>query len=288
MATFRYDPYLWIHLAGAATVPLWLALGGLGLAVGSPRWPILELGLIIILGVLPILLMQLRRPFYIFSLVALALKPSGLTDDQRRILTLFQRWQVRLGAWVVPIPLVWLLLQLYPQAVVMSDITPFAEWGRWGGLAVAGGSFWMANLFLQVPVSVLAVLATDDRTFAATMPYPTSQVSQGFTQAGLALNHLLPTILPPTGTGPGEGTEHNVGSDGNTHPPGPDTSHLTAAPDPSSVQPEHPLIPAAYLDIPYPDIPSPPLTALPPVELGTVRISDQIPQGTVDDDQRRH
>ena len=38
-----------------------------GLAVGNPTWPGLELGFIVAVGVLPVLVMQLRRPFYIFS-----------------------------------------------------------------------------------------------------------------------------------------------------------------------------------------------------------------------------
>lgn len=178
-------------------MPLWLALCGLGLAVGTPTFPGVEQGAIILLGVLPIALMQLLRPFCIFSLMALALKPSSLTTTQRQTLSLFRRWQVRWWAVVVPVPLIWLLLQLYPQAIVMSDLTPFVAWGRLGGVAVAGGSFFMANLFLQVPISVLAVLATGDRTFASANPYPFDRVSQDFTQVGLPLKQLLPMVLPP-------------------------------------------------------------------------------------------
>lgn len=202
MATFRYDPYLWVHLAGIATVPLWLALCGLGLAAGMPTFPGVEQGAIITLGVIPVVLMQLLRPFCIFSLMALALKPSSLTIAQRQMLSLFRRWRVRLWAVVVPVPLVWLLLQLYPQAIVMSDLTPFAEWGRFGGVAIAGASFLMANLFLQVPISTLAVMATGDRTFASTSPYPIDRVGQDFTQIGLPLNQILPTVLPPVAVAP--------------------------------------------------------------------------------------
>ena len=67
MKPWRCDPYLWVHLAGLATVPLWIGLCLLGLAVGNPTWPGLELGFIVAVGVLPVLVMQLRRPFYIFS-----------------------------------------------------------------------------------------------------------------------------------------------------------------------------------------------------------------------------
>lgn len=199
MATHRYDPYLWVHLAGIATVPLWLAICGLGLAVGSPQWPGVELALLTLLGVSPVLWMQLGRPFYIFSLLVLTLKPTALSDDQRRLLTLFQQWWVRGLAVTAPVPLVWLLWEIYPRAVVASDITPFAPWGRLGGLAVATGSFAMANLFLQVPVSVLAVMATSDKRFKRTTPYSLEAIKTHFTQVGIPLNRLLPEVLPPDG-----------------------------------------------------------------------------------------
>lgn len=202
MATHRYDPYLWVHLAGIATVPLWLAISMLGLAVGSPQWPGLELALLAGLGVLPALWMQLGRPFYIFSLLALTLKPTALSDDQRRMLTLFQQWWVRSLAVVSPVLLVWLLWEIYPRAVVASDITPFASLGHFGGLAVAAGSFAMANLFFQVPISVLAVMATSDKRFKRTVPYPLDEVNANFTQVGIPLNRLLPEVLPPDGVVP--------------------------------------------------------------------------------------
>ncbi|HIK45322.1 MAG TPA: low-complexity tail membrane protein [Leptolyngbyaceae cyanobacterium M65_K2018_010] len=197
MAPFRYDPYLWIHLAGVATVPLWLAICGLGLAVGSPQWPELELSMILALGVLPVVGMQLRRPFCIFSLLLLTLKPEALTEDQRRLLTLFRQGWIRLVAVVAPLPLVWVLLQLYPVALVAADMTPFGAWGRWGGLAMAAVSFLMANLFWQVPVSVLLVMATSEQRFQATLPYAVALIPTSFTQVGLPLPRLLPTVLPP-------------------------------------------------------------------------------------------
>jgi len=204
MAPYRYDPYLWVHLAGLATVPLWLAICTLGLAVGSPQWPSLEFAFLILVGVSPALVMQLGKPFYIFSLLALTLKPTALSDDRRRLLTLFQQRWVRSLAMVAPVPLVWLLWEIYPRAIVASDITPFAPWGRLGGLAVAAGSVAMANLFLQVPISVLAVMATSEKRFRRTSPYPLDQIQTRFTRTGLALRRILPEILPPEGALPSE------------------------------------------------------------------------------------
>ncbi len=198
MKPWRCDPYLWVHLAGLATVPLWIDLCLLGLAVGSPTLPGLELGFIVTLGALPLLVMQLWRPFYIFSLPGLALRPTALHDDQRRLLTQFRRWRVRLGALLVPIPLVWVLITLYPRAFLARDITPFGDWGRLGGLAIAALGFFMANLFLQIPVAVLQVLATPDRRMQSVVPYPADRVAADFSWLGLPMGKILPAIAPPT------------------------------------------------------------------------------------------
>ncbi|MGB3203091.1 MAG: low-complexity tail membrane protein [Nodosilinea sp.] len=196
MAPWRCDPYLWVHLAGLATVPLWIDLCLMGLAVGTPTLPGLELGVMVLLGVLPVLVMQLRRPFYIFSLPGIALRPTALSDDQRRLLNQFRQWRVRLGALLVPVPLVWLLVKLYPLAFLAHDITPFSDWGRLSGLAIALVSFCLANLFLQVPVAALQVLTTPDRHMAAVLPYPTEAVAANFSWLGLSVSKLLPSLAP--------------------------------------------------------------------------------------------
>lgn len=196
MAPWRYDPYLWVHLAGLATVPLWIDLCLLGLAVGNPTLPALELGVIVGLGVLPVLVMQLCRPFYIYSLPGIALRPAALSPDQRRQLSQFRQWRVRLGALLVPVPLLWVLVKLYPLAFLARDITPFDGWGRLGGIAIAAVSFCLANLFLQVPVAVLQVLATPDRRMAAVLPYPTEAIAANFSWLGLSVGKLLPSLVP--------------------------------------------------------------------------------------------
>lgn len=194
MAPWRCDPYLWVHLAGLATVPLWIDLCLLGLAVGNPTLPELELGVIVALGVLPVLVMQLRQPFYIFSLPGLALKPGKLHDDQRRLLSQFRRWRVRLGALLVPVPLVWVLLKLYPLAFLARDLTPFSDWGRLGGVAIAALSFLMANLFSQIPIAVLQVLATPDPVMAKVSPCAAENIAADFTWIGLTVGKILPDL----------------------------------------------------------------------------------------------
>jgi hypothetical protein len=194
MATWRKDPYLWVHLAGLATVPLWLDLCLLGLAMGNPSYPVLELALLGLLGVLPVLGMQLLRPFYIFAVLGVALRPRALSDDQRRLLSQFRHWRVRLGVLLVPLPLAWGLLKLYPLAFLARDLIPF-DGGRSLGLAIALGSFALANLFLQVPVAVIQVLLTSDRAMARVSPYPLESVATDFMVLGLPVGRLLPAIV---------------------------------------------------------------------------------------------
>jgi hypothetical protein len=91
MKAFWSDPYMWIHLAGIAAVPFWLFICGLGLAAGDPILPIgLEVFLVAILGIVPIALMQWQRPFCIYSLLFVGLRPAAMTIDQRRMLSLFK------------------------------------------------------------------------------------------------------------------------------------------------------------------------------------------------------
>ena len=91
MRSFWSDPYLWIHLAGVAALPIFLEVCFLGLAVGDPVLPLgLELLLVAAVGIAPVVWMQWQRPFYIFSLMAIALKPEQLTVDRRKLLRLFK------------------------------------------------------------------------------------------------------------------------------------------------------------------------------------------------------
>ncbi len=171
----------------------------LGLAVENPALPGLELVVITVLGGLPVLVMQLRQPFYIFSLPGLALRPADLQDDQRRLLTQFRRWRVRLGALLLP--LVWVLVKLHPLAFLAREITPFGDWGRLGGLAIAVLGCFLANLFLQVSVAVLQVLATSDRRMQTVVPYPVDTIAADFTWFGLVVGKILPILsLPTSGT----------------------------------------------------------------------------------------
>lgn len=198
MRAFWSDPYLWIHAAGLAGVPVCLLLCLLGLAVGDPLLPAwLELGLIAIVGIVPIAWMQLQKPFYIFSLLAVALKPEKLTDDQRRILVLLKTRPSLAGVVAGAVVLLLLLRKLYDVAPIAADLTPLPPSWRPLGLLVAAIAFLFSNLFLQVPLSVIQVLLASDAEFAATAPYALENIAQSFSVFGLQVNQIVPPLAAP-------------------------------------------------------------------------------------------
>jgi hypothetical protein len=199
MRSFWSDPFLWIHLAGLATVPIWLELCLLGLAVGDPVLPVwLELLLVGVAGIAPIVWMQWQRPFNIFSLLAVALKPERLTEEQRQLLTRFTVPRNRFLAIAVSVVLAIVLQKLYFISPIAASITPFTFAGRLGGLVMAAIALLGANLFTQVPVAVASVLLTSEATFAATLPFAIEQIPQRFTAIGLPVNQILPAIMAET------------------------------------------------------------------------------------------
>lgn len=193
MRSFWTEPFLWIHLAGLAALPLCLELVWLGLAVGDPILPVgLEFLLVAAVGIVPVLWMQLTRPFDIFSLLVLAMKPEQLTEQQRRILSLFKTKTNPLLTIVGAVLMLWVLWQIYRVAPVAAAIAPLAPGWRLAGLLWASLAFLASNLFLQVPLSVAQVLLTSESAFANTEPYPVEKTPQDFTIPGVRVNQILP------------------------------------------------------------------------------------------------
>ena len=194
------DPYLWIHLAGLATVPLWLDIGLAGLAVGdpvvAPGVELLTLGLV---GTLPILWMQLQRPFYIFSVPGLALRPDQLSVERRRLLSLQRTLLSRLLVICSAIALLLGLYWLYQLAPIAADMTPFAAKSRPTGWAIAAIAFLCANLFVQVPATVIPLLLTSPTTRQTTEPFESTAILEKFMVIGLRLERILPDLLPAEG-----------------------------------------------------------------------------------------
>ena len=186
------EPFLWIHLAGLAVVPLLLLLCWLCLAVGDPQLPVwVEFLLVAGIGIAPILWMQLIRPFYIFSILVLAVKPNQLTEDQQRLLSLFKtpihQWLASFGA-ILMLAVLWQIYQVAPMATIVG----FPLTSRSLGLLLAGLAFLASNLFLQVPLSVLLVLLTNETKLAVTEPFPVVRIFQDFTVPGWLVNQILP------------------------------------------------------------------------------------------------
>jgi hypothetical protein len=190
---FWVDPYLWVHGAGLAMVPLTLLLCLWGLAGSDPVLPSgLEGMLVALAGIIPIGWMQLQRPFYIYSLPGLAIAPDRLIESQRRILTLFRTRRNPAVTGLAGGALGLVLWQLYPIAAEVSGAVPGH---RWLGLMIAALGFLLANLFLQVPLSVLGVMWATDAEVAKTVPYPIESIKSDFSVYGISRPQILPERL---------------------------------------------------------------------------------------------
>jgi fucose 4-O-acetylase-like acetyltransferase len=201
MRSYWTEPFLWIHLAGIAALPLALELVWLGLAVGDPILPVwLELVLVIAIGTVPVLWMQLTRPFDIFSILVLAVKPEQLTTQQLRLLRLFKTKTNQVVAVGAAFFMVWVLWTIYRDAPVAAAVAPLGSGWRIAGLLWAGVAFLISNLFLQVPLSVAQVLLTSESEFSATEPYRVEKVPQDFTLPGVRVNQILPFSISESAT----------------------------------------------------------------------------------------
>lgn len=193
MRSFWNEPFLWIHFAGLAALPLSLEFVWLGLSVGDPMLPVwLEVLLVAAVGIVPVVWMQLTRPFDIFSILILALKPDKLTVEQRRLLNLFKTKTNKLLTIAAAVFMVWVLWQIYKMAPVATAVAPLSSGWHLAGLFGAAVVFLVSNLFLQVPLSVAQVLLTSEAEFAATEPYSLEKIPQDFTIPGIKVNQILP------------------------------------------------------------------------------------------------
>ena len=196
MRSFWSEPFLWIHLAGVAALPIFLGLCLLGLAVGAPLLPVwLEVFLVGAAGIGPVLWMQWFRPFYIFSILVVAVKPQNLSNAQQRILLGFKSRLNQGLALFVAIVLALILWQLYRFAPLAAGVTLFPPQWRLAGLLLAAFAFLASNLFLQVPASVIAVLLMPESEFAATKPDVLEKIGQDFTIAGWQVDRILPAFV---------------------------------------------------------------------------------------------
>jgi hypothetical protein len=192
MSSFKSEPFLWVHLAGIVTFPIFLVIAWFGLSV-SDRLPSLWLEILIMvaIGIVPVLLMQWSRPFEVFSLLILAMKPEKITCQQRQILTLFKTSKQRILSVTTSIVMVGILYGLYQLPPLTIIEIPLLTQFRFVGMLIAFVAFAGANLFLQVPISVLGVLSINEQLFAAIEPYPTEKILQDFTVAGFRVDKII-------------------------------------------------------------------------------------------------
>jgi len=151
-----------------------------------------EISLIAVIGIAPILGMQLVRPFNIFCILVVALKPEQLSVEQRKILSLFKRPLEKVLAIIAPLFLLWVLWQIYSLSPIAASVADSLPLSRSVALLFAGVAFLLSNLFFQIPLSVLGVLFTSESGFAATVPYPVEKIRPDFTIAGFQVDKILP------------------------------------------------------------------------------------------------
>jgi hypothetical protein len=191
----QQNRYLWVHFAALAAVPLLLDICLAGLASAGPAFDYpaagsLQFWAIALLGIVPTLWMQLAKPFYLFSLPPLALKPAELSDDQRRCLQLLKSLQVKIIAGVTAVFALWLLGQIYARSPQVTPLMPPTA-----GLISAAVAFFLACVILQISVSAGRSLFVGPETLKRVVPVEVSAIASQFLILGLRVNKILPAEI---------------------------------------------------------------------------------------------
>ncbi len=198
MQKLRAEPFLWIHIAGIVVFPLWMALTVIGLATGDPILPVwLEQLLVLAIGTGLVARMQIRRPFYLFSVLVVSLPPAQLSPQRCRILSSFQTRTYRLVPLLVILVMILLGEWLYDIAPLFHRLSFLPE-SRWIGLGVAILGFWGANLFIQIPAAAAWVLSSDQHQLDQYSPVDPESVEDQFTVVGKRWSNLLSRWEPET------------------------------------------------------------------------------------------
>lgn len=188
MIELQQNRYLWVHFAGLAFVPLLLDISLAGFASAEPALPYGgQFWIIALLCISPALAMQWFKPFYVFSLPPSALKPSVLSEDQRRCLTIFKSWQIKALAIATAILSVWLLAQIYAMSPQVAPLfIPSA------GLLVGASAFFVASTFMQISVSAGRALLIGPSALKRVDEVEENAIARDFLILGIRVNKLLP------------------------------------------------------------------------------------------------
>ncbi len=199
MTSLRRDPYLWLYLAGLATLPLWLDGCLAGLAVGDPVLPpVFEMAGTALLGSGLALWLQWQRPWYVFSLGLVSLRPDRLSPARLKVLALQRSLWSRLLSVLATVGLIGVLAWLYPLAPIAAPSTPFMGQSRAVGWLVSTIAFLGANLCLQWALSVIPALWVPARVWQQVTPYEVDLILQDFVVPGLRLTQILPDLVEPS------------------------------------------------------------------------------------------
>lgn len=189
----KRDPYLWVHLAGLAALPLCAELCLLGLAAGDPLlpggWDWLLVGL---LGTAPIVAMQWLRPFYPFSVLLVSLRADRLNETQQRILQRWAGWETKAIALIASLLVLWALQRLDQLSPLAAEIAPLDQ--RAIGLLVVWLGALLGSLLLTVALVSLWVLLTPQTAFSAIEPFPVGNVPGSFLRLSIRLTKVLPDL----------------------------------------------------------------------------------------------
>ncbi|MFK8184304.1 MAG: low-complexity tail membrane protein [Phormidesmis sp.] len=263
MVQLQQNRYLWVHFAALALVPLLLDFCLVGLAsarlfLGYPAAYGFQFWLVALVCIGPPLWMQIARPFYIFSLPPVALKPDALTEDQRRCLTVLMSWQIKALAGVSAAISLWMLAQLYDKSIVVAKqslplMTPMA------GAVTALVAFFFVCLFIQISVSAARSLLVSPTALKRVEPYE-GKVAATFLILGVRVNKLLPSgaliTAEPSGISPQKEPPEELSEDPSPEPPVTTSVPTTRPPEPPSL-PDSSLPDSSLPDSSLPDVPPP-------------------------------
>jgi len=193
------DPFIWIHVALLAAVPLTLVLSMIGLAVGDPVFPgWLET---LLLGLPPIGLtvwLQWQKPLSLFSLWFVHKSIESLNEDQRRILTMLKSYVTGWVAVVAGVFIYVIFRQMFITAPLAAGIIPFPSVLRLVGVLWAVVFLLISSILWQTGVAAVRILLVSETEFANTVPYEVDRIKSGFTILGNRSNKLLEFTAPKT------------------------------------------------------------------------------------------
>ncbi len=190
-----FDPYLWLHLVGLALLPLTLALVAIALAWGIPLpFSVLELVVIVLVGGLPVWVLQILRPWQPFGFLIFQIPPERMDERQKQILRLIQGTRQPLlnavGA-VAMVILLWQIAHYSPLATGVSE--GFLHWRIVGlGLAIVG--FFLSNVLLQMSLTLLPTLFLSESTVTAIDPHPNVSIRRDFACWGIPMGQIFPSV----------------------------------------------------------------------------------------------